>query len=89
MKSRKRAPGTRWPVRLSACLAMLAMLAWPTSAEDDENAEPSEDQTPRAQEEAANEAVPAEQEDATPAEEVFTPSENISEDIAVPLPVDI
>ena len=31
----------------------------------------------------------ADDQDAAPSEEVFTPSENISEDIAVPLPVDI
>ena len=44
------------------------------------------------EEQAAEEQAGEEQaddQDAAPSEEVFTPSENISEDIAVPLPVDI
>ena len=86
--------------RCIACIGLLVWLAGSAYGEDHEAAEPSsptppaepsEDQATNTQDEAADEQAAADEQDAPPPEpeEVFIPSENISEDIAVPLPVDI
>ena len=90
MKHRKRALFTGFT---GFCL--LFLLAGPARGEDNAEAEPSaptppaeqsEDQAENTQDETADEQVA---DDAPSSEETFVPSENISEDISVPLPVDI
>ena len=83
---------------LVAGVSLLFLLAGPAHGEDNAEAEPSaptppveqsEDQAENTQDETADEQAADEQQDAPSSEETFVPSENISEDISVPLPVDI
>ena len=74
------------PFGKAALLACFGLLAWcaggqeqPDEATEDPPAETQDEPAPAANDE----------QDAPVSEEVFTPSENISEDISVPLPVDI
>ena len=69
----------------TALFVCICLLAWSAGGQD----EPAETpENPPA--ETQNEQTSADDEQDAPAsEEVFTPSENISEDISVPLPVDI
>ena len=78
--------------RKTALLACFGLLAWGVGGQE-QPAEAAEDQPANAQNEQTSvendEQDAPESADLDDLEDVFTPSENISEDISVPLPVDI
>ena len=67
-------------------LACIGLLAWGAGGQE-APAEAAEEQPAEAQEEQTS--ADNDDQDAPASEEIFTPSENISEDISVAMPVDI